>query len=129
MQYGEVQQQLSGSNRWWSDADGWANSDPDLRGAASAPFQYTARVLPDLTPGGLYTLRGPRRVGKSVEAKKAIASLLLDGVNPRLVVYMSVDGWQADDLALRVNVGCGVAGVGWVVMLSGVLGLRSWWGW
>ena len=112
MQYGEVQQQLSGSNRWWSDADGWANSDPDLRGAASAPFQYTARVLPDLTPGGLYTLRGPRRVGKSVEAKKAIASLLLDGVNPRLVVYMSVDGWQADDLGRLADAATALQGPG-----------------
>ena len=31
--------------------------------------------------------------------------------------------------ALRVNVGFGVAGTGWRVMLSGVLGLGSWWGW
>ena len=103
MQYGEVQQRLSESNRWWSDRDGWANSDPDLRGAASAPFQYTAQVLRGLAPGGLYTLRGPRRVGKSVEAKKAIESLIVDGVNPRLVVYMSVDGWQADDLGRLVD--------------------------
>ena len=32
-------------------------------------------------------------------------------------------------LALRVNVGFGVAGTGWRVMLAGVLGLGSWWGW
>ena len=31
--------------------------------------------------------------------------------------------------ALRVNVGFGVAGTGWRVMLAGVLGLGSWWGW
>ena len=30
--------------------------------------------------------------------------------------------------ALRVNVGFGVAGTGWRVMLAGVLGLGSWWG-
>ena len=103
MQYGEVQQRLSDSNRWWGDPDGWANRDPDLRRANEAPFRYTARVLADLVPGGLYTLRGPRRVGKSVEAKKAIAALIDGGVDPRLIVYMSVDGWQADDLGRLVD--------------------------
>ena len=103
MRYGEVQQRLTESNRWWSDPDGWAKDDPDLRRAASAPFQYTARELRDLAPGGLYTLRGPRRVGKSVEAKKAVESLIDGGVDPRLVVYMSVDGWQAGDLGRLVD--------------------------
>ena len=35
----------------------------------------------------------------------------------------------AQNRALRVNVGFGVAGTGWRVMLAGVLGLGSWWGW
>lgn len=103
MQYGEIQQRLSNSNRWWGDPDGWAASDPDLRRAGQAPFHYTAHALADLAPGGLYTLRGPRRVGKSVEAKKAIEALIADGTDPRLVVYMSVDGWQADDLGRLVD--------------------------
>ena len=103
MQYGEVQQRLSESNRWWGDPDGWTNNDPDLRRAGQAPFRYTAQVLADLAHGGLYTLRGPRRVGKSVEVKKAIEALIIGGVDPRLVVYMSVDGWQADDLGRLVD--------------------------
>ena len=55
----------------------------------------------------------------------------------------SAAGWQRDaavrwyrhvhalacNMALRVNVGFGVAGTGWRVMLAGVLGLGSWWGW
>ena len=103
MQYGEVQQRLSDSNRWWGDPDGWASGDPDLRRASQAPFRYSAQVLADLAPGGLYTLRGPRRVGKSVEAKKTIESLIAEGVDPRLIVYMSVDGWQADDLGRLID--------------------------
>ena len=103
MQYGEIQQRLSDSNRWWGDPDGWATSDPDLRRAAQAPFQHMAHVLTDLAPGGLYTLRGPRRVGKSVEVKKAIEALIADGTDPRLVVYMSVDGWRADNLGRLVD--------------------------
>lgn len=103
MQYGEIQQRLSDSNRWWSDPESWVTSDPDLRRAAQAPFQYMAHVLTDLTPGSLYTLRGPRRVGKSVEVKKAIEALIIDGTDPRLIVYMSVDGWQADNLGRLVD--------------------------
>ena len=41
----------------------------------------------------------------------------------------SVHRVEPDFLALRVNVGFGVAGTGWRVMLAGVLGLGSWWGW
>lgn len=98
MKHGEVQQRLSDSNRWWADPDGWASNDPDLRRAAVAPFRYTAQALADLVPGGLYMLRGPRRVGKSVAVKQAIEALIAGGADPRLVVYMSVDGWLADDL-------------------------------
>ena len=36
---------------------------------------------------------------------------------------------RPENQALRVNVGFGVAGTGWRVMLAGVLGLGSWWGW
>lgn len=103
MQYGEVQQRLSDSNRWWGDPDGWASGDPDLQRASQAPFLYSAQALADLAPGGLYTLRGPRRVGKSVEAKKTIEALIAEGVDPRLIVYMSVDGWQADDLGRLID--------------------------
>ena len=57
---------------WWDKPRSWVLADRDLRQAARAPFDYSARVLDDLRPGGLYLLRGPRRVGKSVEVKKTI---------------------------------------------------------
>ena len=63
---GEVQQMLAATNRWWRDPDRWRLDDPDLREACEAPFRYSAGVLDDLTPGGLYVLRGPppsRQVG------------------------------------------------------------------
>ncbi len=67
-----------------------------------------------------------------------VAGIRSLGRVPVLLVRMNADLLMGQELAakaggnllaLRVNVGCGVAGVGWVVMLSGVLGLRSWWGW
>lgn len=66
MKQGEVQQLLTLTNRWWRNPDGWAADDPDLREADEAPFACSPGVLDNLTPGGLYVLRGPRRVGKSV---------------------------------------------------------------
>ena len=89
---------MTATNRWWSDPDGWTKHDPDLIEVAEAPFRYTPRTLANLTPGGLYILRGPRRVGKSVELKRAIEKLISESVDPRLVVHMSVDRWRASDL-------------------------------
>ncbi len=100
MKQGEIQQRLADTNRWWSDPRGWVRDDPDLREAAEARFHrpYTAGVLDDLTKGSLYVLRGPRRVGKSVEVKRTIEKLVSEGIEPRRIVHMSVDGWNASDL-------------------------------
>lgn len=103
MKQGEVQKLLSATNRWWRNAHGWAANDPDLREAADAPYDYSPHVLDDLVPGGLYVLRGPRRVGKSVEVKRTIQRLLTDGVEARRIVHVSVDGWRAGNLGLLVD--------------------------
>lgn len=100
---GWIQQTLSDGNRWWRDARGWSARDQDLRAAREAPYRYTSDVLSNLVLGGLYVLRGPRRVGKSVEVKQAIEALIADGVDPRRIVHMSVDGWAADDLVRLVR--------------------------
>ncbi len=102
MKPGEIQTRLSQTNRWWR-SDDWQREDPDLRAAAAAPFDYQPGVLRDLTPGGLYLLRGPRRVGKSTEVKRAIADLLHTGISARRIVHVSVDGWQARDLRTLVS--------------------------
>jgi len=69
-----------------------------LRRAGEAPFEYSSKVLADLTRGGLYVLRGPRRVGKSVELKLTIKGLIADGIDPRSIIHIPVDGWSASDL-------------------------------
>ena len=100
---GELQDQLARTNLWWRDPHGWTRNDADLRRAGEAPYSYTAGALADLAPGALYVLRGPRRVGKSVEVKQAIRDLVAGGTDPRLVVYASVDGWRAGDLGGLVD--------------------------
>ena len=98
MRAGEIQAKLTATNLWWDRPSDWAGRDPDLREASEAPFQHSAGVLDDLAPGGLYVLRGPRRVGKSVELKRTVESLIGAGADPRAIAHMSVDGWSADDL-------------------------------
>ena len=83
---------------WWSKPRSWVLGDRDLRQAARAPFDYSANVLDDLRPGGLYLLRGPRRVGKSVEVKKTIKRLIGEGRDPRCIVHFAADGLSAADL-------------------------------
>lgn len=97
MDVSTIDRVLAEANPWWRDPD-WANRDVQLLRAAKAPFTYAPDVLADLARGGLYLLRGPRRVGKSTELKRAIANILADGVPPRSVVYLSIEGWRAADL-------------------------------
>ena len=81
----------------------WRLDDPDLRRARAAPFDYTASALDDLEPGGLYILRGPRRVGKTVEVKKAIERLVGQRTDPRLVLHLAADRLVARDLRTAVE--------------------------
>ncbi len=100
---GFIQRTLSDGNRWWRDPRGWSARDHDLRAAREAPYDHTTGVVSDLARGGLYVLRGPRRVGKSVAVKQAIEALISDGVDPRRIIHMSVDGWAANDLGRFVR--------------------------
>ncbi|MYB38411.1 MAG: ATP-binding protein [Gammaproteobacteria bacterium] len=103
MRRGEAQQMLAATNRWWRDPTGWSADDPDLREAARAPFRYRTDVLSDLTPGGLYVLRGPRRVGKTVAVKNAVHDLVSSGTPARSIVHVAVDGLRSRDLGLLLD--------------------------
>ncbi|WP_420633549.1 AAA family ATPase [Candidatus Palauibacter sp.] len=88
---------------WWTDPHGWVRRDPDLRRAREAPFEYTVGVLDALVPGGLYVLRGPRRVGKSVEIKKTVQVLIESGEDPRRIIHVAADELAAADLRRVVD--------------------------
>lgn len=115
---GDIQLSLAESNLWWRSGN-WHDADPDLRRARQAPFFYRSGCLDGLVPGGLYVLRGPRRVGKSTEIKYAIADLIASGVAPRNIIHAAVDGWRASDLRTLVT---GAR----TTFLAGVTGPRYW---
>jgi Predicted ATPase (AAA+ superfamily) len=91
---------LADLNPWWR---GKSWKDPDLAAARGTGLGYEAGVLSDLRAGGLYILRGPRRVGKTVATKQAIVELTKSGVPGTSIVRVAVDGWAANDLRTVVQ--------------------------
>lgn len=87
---GPLLQELTRVNPWWRDP-GWETSDPHLSALARAPFQRRPTVLDDIAPPNLYTLRGPRRVGKTTLLKQTIGRLSREGIDPQRLCYFAVD--------------------------------------
>lgn len=119
MQTSEVDAELTSTNPWWRSPEDWPQQDVQLREARKAPFEYEPDALRDLTPGGLYILRGPRRVGKSTALKQLVRRLIEGGRDPRTILYASVEGRGAADLADLVRRGADH----W---LGGEVGERVW---
>lgn len=87
---GPLVQELTRTNPWWSNPR-WEMSDPHLHAAARAPFERRPGILDDIAPPNLYTLRGPRRAGKSTLLKQTIARLRRSDVDPRRICYFAAD--------------------------------------
>lgn len=95
---GQLTAEIHRTNPWWRSPRGWAATDPDLRSAASNGLDYRPAALAGLERGGLYLLRGPRRVGKTVTVKQVIQDLLASGVAPMAIARLAVDNWEAKNL-------------------------------
>lgn len=104
MNTSELARQLTAGNAWWRDRN-WEADDRDLRALRESPLDYDPDPLGGIAPPNLYVLRGPRRVGKSVELKRAVGKLLSEGVEPRRIVHCACDGLTAADLRRLQGVG------------------------
>src|SRR5258708_25099287 len=101
----ELAARLRQHNPWWINPH-WQTADPDLRSANSAAILYERRPLGGVRPPGLYVLRGPRRVGKSLELKRTVARLIVDASIPaRNVIFCACDGLRAQDIHRLFAVG------------------------
>ncbi len=118
MNEGQLTRALAGGNAWWRDPR-WEREDRDLRPLASTTLEYEPEPLADVVPDGLYVLRGPRRVGKSLEVKRAISRLIGRGVKPRSIIHFACDELSRGDLQRLVNAGR-------EVLTRGVEGARYW---
>jgi uncharacterized protein len=104
MNEGQLTRVLAAGNAWWRDPE-WERKDRDLRPLAATTLNYKPSPLADVVPDGLYVLRGPRRVGKSLEAKRAISGLIRRGVEPRSIVHFACDELGRGDLRRLVTSG------------------------
>jgi uncharacterized protein len=106
MKRGELETDLSTTNTWWKRPTAgrtWEQDDRDLSGQADTGLAYEPEPLRDIRAGGLYVLVGPRRVGKSVEIKRAISATIAGGVQPLRVIHAACNTWKSRDLVTLVQ--------------------------
>jgi predicted AAA+ superfamily ATPase len=104
MNEGELNRKISERNIWWRNPE-WEKDDPDLMKAKDIPLSYDPRTLESITIGNVYLLRGPRRVGKSVEIKKEISRLIIAGVDPRRIIHFACDTLTKNEFEKLLYVG------------------------
>lgn len=119
MRTSEIDNELVETNPWWREPNGWEEQDVQLRVLRSSPLSYRPHTLDDLAQGGLYILRGPRRVGKSTALKQLVSERIRGGAPARQILHASVEGRSAADIADIVRRGA----AHW---LQGEAGQRLW---
>ena len=82
--------QFARQNRWWLDAAG-VERDRHLRQLAQASIRWEPPLPFRFDRDAIYTLRGPRQVGKSTILKRQIAALLADGWPAHAILYLDVE--------------------------------------
>jgi len=82
--------QFARQNRWWlNPAD--IQNDRHLRQLRQAPVRWEPPLPFQFDRDAVYTLRGPRQVGKSTILKRQIAALLADGWPADRILYLDVE--------------------------------------
>lgn len=78
-------------NRHLEDAQGFEQTDPQLRVLKLQPYVYVPEVmyrLPKTIPG-VYTITGGRQIGKTTLSKQWMHHLLDEGVQPEAIAYFT----------------------------------------
>ncbi len=107
----ELRNLLRERNPWWraaasgNDPTAWAAGDPTLQAAEMTGIDHHPGILDDVDPnGGLWVLRGPRRVGKSVAVKRLALRFCRDE-NPWRLIYFAADTLRPQDLRRAFTLG------------------------
>ena len=119
---------------WWQGS-AEIDRDPDLLRLAAAPVKVEVDIPFRLDVDAVYTLRGPRQVGKSTLLKRVVAILLKDrGVPPRAILYFDVEGAGIETVLRLRNALTGY--ITWArttnpgdrlyLLLDEVTGVRNW---
>lgn len=76
---------------WWGDDDAIAR-DPHLQSLAQERLVFPHDIPFSLQMDAVFTIRGPRQVGKTTLMKRMVLRLLKEGVPPRSIMYLDVEG-------------------------------------
>lgn len=98
-----MEEKLLFHNPWWSDA-AKIDSDRNLKAVENSSIKWAQDKVVhfDLERDALYTLRGPRQVGKTTLLKKIIKNLLKTAVKPQSILYYSFDLERHPEDILRI---------------------------
>ncbi len=79
-------------NIWWKGKE-YLKDDKHLKEYREKKYKWQPELLNDLRliPGNLYSLRGPRQIGKTTLVKLILESLIQNGVKEKAVFYISCD--------------------------------------
>ena len=111
---------LRENNPWWFDP-GAMERDLHIQEAETSPLRWEPALLDEfaLNEPLVYTLRGPRQVGKTTLAKLLIRRLLREGHAPRRILYLALDlVSDPEDLVAAVRQ--------WKQFFPGESSLRRW---
>ncbi len=79
-------------NSWWKGKE-FLHEDKHLRDYKDIKYRWKPQICKDilLMPGNLYSLRGPRQIGKTTLVKLIIRSMIKKGVAGKAIFYMNCD--------------------------------------
>ncbi len=79
-------------NPWWTDIDE-INQEREIKNWEDSPIKWDPRIRQafDFTNDIIYSLRGPRQVGKTTLLKLQIREFLQNGVSPWNIMYYAFD--------------------------------------
>jgi hypothetical protein len=84
--------EISRQNPWWKNASEILNDEKIKQlDAAKVPWNPRLKYFIKFDRDKIYTLRGPRQVGKTTLCKTLIRDLIADGNDPRGILYYSWD--------------------------------------
>lgn len=117
-------------NPWWSTGEIFSDFDNMIPRMFLRPFMELVTNLPK---GRSVILLGPRRVGKTVMMFHTIKNLIASGVEPRKVLYITVDAPLFSGMTLEEMVDCMLKasksdgeGEGYYIFFDEIQYLKDW---
>lgn len=121
--------ELANQNPWWKYDKGFQRFDKDLKALADQTISIERRRI-ELQRGDIAIIRGCRQIGKTTYLKTLVSQLVKEGVEPRRIMYLSVDRLvgsrrelrSALDLFLRRNMDAQEV----YILLDEITALKDW---